>query len=66
MTAGTKAARTLAAAIGHDRGAVIAALTLPWSSGVTGGHIDRIKTPKRQLFGRSGFRFLRERVPLYS
>ncbi|GCB43966.1 hypothetical protein [Streptomyces sp. NL15-2K] len=42
---------TLAAGI--DRDAVIAGLTLPWSSGVVEGHVNRIKMLKRQMFGRA-------------
>ncbi|MFB6508247.1 hypothetical protein ACFYXP_38860 [Streptomyces sp. NPDC002466] len=44
--------------------AVIAGLTLPWNSGVIEGHINRIKMPKRQTFGRAGFALLRKRVLL--
>jgi transposase len=55
---------TLAAGI--DRDAVIAGLTLPWSSGVVEGHVNRIKMLKRQMFGRAGFHLLRKRVLLYS
>ncbi|MEU4262682.1 ISL3 family transposase [Streptomyces argenteolus] len=54
--------RTLAAGIDRDRDAVIAGLTLPWSSGVVEGHVNRIKMLKRQMFGRAGFALLRERV----
>ncbi|MFH8753940.1 ISL3 family transposase [Streptomyces rimosus] len=56
--------RTLAAGIDRDRGAVIAGLTLPWSSGVVEGHVNRIKMLKRQMFGRAGFELLRKRVLL--
>ncbi|MEV8395193.1 MULTISPECIES: hypothetical protein [unclassified Streptomyces] len=42
--------------------AVIAGLTLPWSSGVVEGHVNRIKMLKRQMFGRAGFALLRKRV----
>ncbi|MDN3293413.1 transposase [Streptomyces ficellus] len=55
---------TLAAGIDRDRDAVIAGLTLPWNSGVAEGHINRIKMLKRQMFGRAGFRLLRQRVLL--
>ncbi|MGW7452998.1 transposase [Streptomyces sp. NPDC054787] len=50
---------TLAAGIDRDRDAVIAGLTLPWSSGVVEGHVNRIKMLKRQMFGRAGFSLLR-------
>ncbi|MFI7360433.1 ISL3 family transposase [Streptomyces avidinii] len=57
---------TLAAGIERDRDAVIAGLTLPWSSGVVEGHVNRIKMLKRQMFGRAGFKLLRKRVLLYT
>ncbi|MFI5774805.1 transposase [Streptomyces sp. NPDC051658] len=55
---------TLAAGIDRDLDAVIAGLTLPWSSGVVEGHVNRIKMLKRQMFGRAGFQLLRKRVLL--
>jgi transposase len=55
---------TLAAGIDRDLDAVIAGLTLPWSSGAVEGHVNRIKMLKRQLFGRAGFNLLRKRVLL--
>ncbi|WP_381805081.1 ISL3 family transposase [Streptomyces niveus] len=55
---------TLAAGIDRDREAVIAGLTLPWSSGVVEGHVNRIKMLKRQMFGRAGFQLPRKRVLL--
>ncbi|MGN9761913.1 transposase [Streptomyces sp. SD31] len=55
---------TLAAGIARDRDAVIAGLTLPWSSGVVEGHVNRIKMLKRQMFGRAGFTLLRKPVLL--
>ncbi|MFE3384831.1 fumarylacetoacetate hydrolase family protein [Streptomyces anulatus] len=55
---------TLAAGIDRDRGAVIAGLSLPWSSGVVEGHANRIKMLKHQMLGRAGSNSLRERVPV--
>jgi transposase len=57
---------TLAADIDRDRDAVIAGLTLPWSSGAVEGHVNRIKMIKRQMHGRTGFNLLRKRVLLAS
>ncbi|GAA2286593.1 ISL3 family transposase [Streptomyces atrovirens] len=57
---------SLTAGIDRDRAAVIAGLTLPWSSGVVEGHVNRIKMLKRQMFGRAGFDLLRKRVLLYT
>ncbi len=48
----------------RDLAAVTAGLTLPWSSGVVEGHVNRIKMLKRQMFGRAGFELLRKRVLL--
>lgn len=56
----------LSAGIDRDRDAVIAGLTLPWSSGVVEGHVNRIRMLKRQMFGRAGFALLRKRVLLSS
>lgn len=56
---------SLAAGINRDRDAVIAGLTLPWSSGVVEGHVNRIKMLKCQMFGRAEFNLLRKRVLLY-
>lgn len=46
----------------RDLAAVTAGLTLPWSSGVVEGHVNRIKMIKRQMYGRAGFGLLRRRV----
>ncbi|MFE0644285.1 ISL3 family transposase [Streptomyces sp. NPDC058877] len=48
----------------RDLAAVTAGLALPWSSGVVEGHVNRIKTIKRQMYGRAGFDLLRKRVLL--
>lgn len=50
----------------RDLAAVTADLTLPWSSGVVEGHVNRIKTLKRQMYGRAGFALLRKRTLLAS
>jgi transposase len=41
---------------------VRAALVLPWSSGQVEGQINRLKTIKRQMYGRAKFALLRARV----
>jgi transposase len=46
----------------HDRPAVDAALTLPWSNGQTEGQITRLKLLKRQMYGRANLDLLRLRV----
>ncbi|MFF3920560.1 ISL3 family transposase [Streptomyces sp. NPDC001852] len=46
----------------QDLDAVTAGLTLPWSSGVVEGHVNRLKTLKRAMYGRASFELLRVRV----
>jgi transposase len=54
--------RSLAAGILRDFDAVRAALTLPYSSGQTEGQVNKLKTIKRQMYGRADFDLLRQRV----
>ena len=39
-----------------------AAVTQEWSNGPVEGHVNRLKTIKRQMYGRAGFVLLRARV----
>ncbi len=48
----------------RDVDAVIAGLTLDWSSGSIEGAVNRIKKIKRQLYGRAGFELLRKMILL--
>ncbi|MFJ9683674.1 transposase [Streptomyces sp. NPDC101194] len=57
---------TLVNGLERDLAAVTAGLTLPWSSGIVEGHINRIKMIKRQMYGRASFGLLRKRVLLAS
>jgi transposase len=41
---------------------IYAALELPYSNGVTEGHVNRLKFLKRQMYGRANFDLLRRRV----
>ncbi|MEV5083225.1 transposase [Streptomyces sp. NPDC056159] len=50
--------------LGQDRDAVVAGLSLPYSSGAVEGHNNKIKMLKRQVFGRANFDLLRKRVLL--
>lgn len=50
---------SLAQAIGRDIAAVRAAITQPWSTSLVEGQINRLKTIKRQMYGRSGYELLR-------
>ncbi|WP_367159047.1 transposase [Mesorhizobium sp.] len=53
---------SLAAAIGRDIAAVRGAITKPWSTSPCEGQINRLKTIKRQMYGRSGYPLLRNRL----
>ena len=44
-----------------DLAAVEAALSLPWSNGVTEGQVNRLKLVKRKMYGRANFDLLRRR-----
>jgi transposase len=46
----------------RDLAAVQAALSLRWSTSPVEGQISRLKTIKRQMYGRAGFELLRHRV----
>ena len=52
--------------IKRDYDAVLNGLTMPWSSGVVEGNVNRLKMLKRQSFGRAAFPLLRKRVLLVS
>jgi transposase len=45
-----------------DLAAVTAAIETGWTSGQVEGQINRLKTIKRQMYGRAGFNLLRSRV----
>jgi transposase len=49
----------------RDLQAVIAAVETTWSSGQVEGQINRLKSIKRQMYGRAGFALLRARVLPY-
>jgi transposase len=54
--------RHFAEGIRRDESAVNAAVTMRWSNGPVEGHVNRLKTIKRQMFGRAGFSLLKARV----
>ncbi|MGW8955765.1 ISL3 family transposase [Streptomyces sp. NPDC055709] len=54
--------RSFAGFLRQDLAAVTAGLTLPWSSGIVEGNVNRVKTIKRSMYGRASFRLLRIRV----
>jgi transposase len=53
---------SLATGISRDIKAFRAAITEPWSTGQVEGQINRLKTIKRQMYGRSGCTLLRSRL----
>ena len=52
----------LATGVTRDRAAVAAAITEPWSTSPVEGHINRLKTLKRSMYGRAGYAVLRARM----
>jgi transposase len=46
----------------HDLGAVEGAVAERWSNGPVEGHINRLKTLRRQMYGRAGVELLRARL----
>jgi transposase len=54
--------RNFVEGIRRDELAVNAAVTTRWSNGPVEGHVNRLKTIKRQMYGRAGFALLKARV----
>lgn len=50
-----------ARSIERDKAAILAGLTLPYSTGPVEGHINRLKLIKRQAYGRAGLAYLQQR-----
>ena len=48
----------------NDYHAVRNAITLPWSNGQVEGQINKLKTIRRQMYGRASFDLLRKRMVL--
>lgn len=62
QAAALKETTSFATGLLADWNAVVAAVTLKWSSGSTEGQVNRIKMLKRQMFGRAKPDLLRKRV----
>jgi Transposase len=63
---GIYAMQRFARTVRRDLDAVTNALTEEWSNGQTEGHINRLKTLKRAMYGRAGIELLRARMlPLH-
>jgi transposase len=58
----TSALSSFARGLRADERAVTAALREPWSNGQTEGQINRLKTLKRQMYGRANLDLLRARL----
>jgi transposase len=56
--------RGFARSLRLDGAAIRAMLRLPWSNGPTEGYINRLKTLKRQMYGRAGWPLLKRRFLL--
>ena len=54
--------RNFAEGVRQDESAVNAAVTTHWSNGPVEGQVNRLKTIKRQMYGRAGFALLKARV----
>ncbi len=54
--------KSFALGIRRDYNAVKAAIMLPWSQGQTEGQVNKLKTVKREMYGRAGFALLRQRL----
>lgn len=53
---------TFADGLQREEPLIRAALELPYSNGITEGHVNRLKMIKRTMYGRAGFQPLRQRV----
>ena len=65
-TCGVLEVRNFAAHILKDQEAVHNAMKYHWSNGQLEGQVDRLKTIKRQMYGRANFDLLRARVLYHS
>jgi transposase len=61
LSCGVAGFETFAVGLRRERSAVEAALSLPYSNGQTEGQVNRLKTIKRQMYGRASFELLRRR-----
>jgi len=64
IATGEPALRSFVTGLRADQDAVTAGLSLPRSSGVVEGHVNRIKMLKRQMHGRASPGLLRRRILL--
>jgi transposase len=62
MSSGFRFLGAFARNLKKDEEAVTLAITSRWNNGPMEGHINRLKTIKRQMYGRAGFELLKSRV----
>ncbi|MGA3093462.1 MAG: ISL3 family transposase [Terriglobales bacterium] len=62
QAAGIEAITKFVRQLKRDQAAVENAVEQVWSNGPVEGHINRLKTVKRQMYGRAGFELLRSRI----
>jgi len=55
---------SFAKGLSRDIKAVKNGINMPWSNGAVEGHVNRIKSIKRQMYGRASFDLLRKKVIL--
>jgi len=56
--------RTFANGLSRDIEAVTNGINMQWSNGAVEGHVNRVKSIKRQMYGRASFDLLRKKVIL--
>ncbi len=56
--------KTYARGLSRDIEAVENGINIRWSNGTVEGHVNRIKSIKRQMYGRASFELLRKKVIL--
>ncbi len=56
--------KTFARGLSRDIEAVENGINMSWSNGAVEGHVNRIKSIKRQMYGRASFELLRKKVIL--
>lgn len=62
MSSGYRFLGDFARNLKRDQRAAALAITSRWNNGPMEGHINRLKTIKRQMYGRAGFELLKSRV----
>jgi len=55
---------SFARGLSRDIEAVENGINMGWSNGTVEGHVNRIKSIKRQMYGRASFELLRKKVIL--